>query len=171
MDLANRFGLLILVASCPLAACHQTYEPRSDLRMADPAVSSQLLDGFYRIEENSWRWAARNFSVALKPPAGAAERGGRLRVRLYLSADELQKLGPLTLTGTIDGKSIGNRTFNNAGTFDFTWNLAPETLDTNILPVQFCFDKAMTPADDKRELAAVMLGIAILPGQAPGQAQ
>lgn len=132
--------------------------------MADPAIASQLLSGFYAIENNSWRWVARNFSVALKPPPSISA-GGHLVVELYLAENEIQKLGPVTLTAAINGTSIGSETFQKAGHYNFTRNLSAQVLDTNILPVQFCFDKSMATVSDRRDLAAVIAGIALLPGQ------
>jgi hypothetical protein len=134
--------------------------------MADSGNTSQLLGGFYQVEDKSWRWVARNFSVALKPPLRAGKQGGRLTVRFYISGDELQETGPLTLTATIDGKSVGEETFSDAGSHEFTRKLPAQTMDTNILPVQFSFDKGFVPTGDNRELAAVVVWIGLVAGQA-----
>src|SRR5271170_4845137 len=37
----------------------------------DPDSAPQLVDGFFQIEEYSWRWTAQSFSVVLRPPGGA----------------------------------------------------------------------------------------------------
>ena len=54
----------------------------------------------------------------------------------------------MTLTATLDGKSLGSRMFGEPGSFDFIQDLSQEDIDTNILPVQFCFDKSMPPGEE-----------------------
>jgi len=131
--------------------------------MADPEITGQLITGFYPIEENSWRWVKRSFSVGLKPPENARRNGGRLTVHLYLPMEEIRDAGAVTLSASVDGKSIGRQVFAEAGRFDFVQDLSAEDLDTNILPVQFRFDKSIPPGlGEKRELAGVITGISLV---------
>jgi hypothetical protein len=130
--------------------------------MANPVGTAQLLEGFYPVEENAWRWVESNFRVVLKPvkPAGA---GGRLLVDLYFPEFEIKKIGALTLTATIDGKTVGRQVFAAPGAAQFIANLTNEQLDTNVLPVEFCFDKSMSETEeDQRELAAVVSRISLV---------
>ena len=55
---------------------------QSTVNMGDPRVAGQLVDGFYGVEAGSWRWTARQFSVKLKTPEGAAQKGATLRFLL-----------------------------------------------------------------------------------------
>src|ERR1700681_3194147 len=77
---------LVAAVLMPIVLCggHQSESRFSTLGMADPAIAGQLLSGFYPVEENSWRWVARKFSVALKPPQNSGRNGARLTVHLYL---------------------------------------------------------------------------------------
>jgi hypothetical protein len=56
----------------------------SVVQMTDPAASAQLIRGFYPPEASAWRWTMQNFSVALKPPPGAAEKGAKLNFKFNL---------------------------------------------------------------------------------------
>jgi hypothetical protein len=132
--------------------------------VADTAITGQLLSGFYGVEQNSWRWVAPRFSVALKPPSRKPGSGARLTVHFYLPDLVITREGDVTLTAAIDGKILGQQTFRNPGSYDFIADLSAEDVDTNILPVRFCFDKSMSPgADDARDLAAVINGISLTP--------
>ena len=51
---------------------------RSVLNMGDPKVEPQLVTGFYGVEAGAWRWTAKQFTVALRPPFGAAQKGAKL---------------------------------------------------------------------------------------------
>ena len=54
----------------------------SVVSVSDPAASAQLVRGFYGLEGGGWRWTAKQFEVALKPPAGAAQNGAKLSFHL-----------------------------------------------------------------------------------------
>jgi hypothetical protein len=130
--------------------------------MADPAITGQLLSGFYPIEGNSFRWVARNFSVALEPPFDSQGNGARLTVHLYLPEVLIKRIGAVTLNATLDGRSLGSQVFDAPGSYDFVRDLSHEEIDTNIVPLQFCFDKSMPPGeDDERDLAGVITGISL----------
>jgi hypothetical protein len=154
--------LVAIVAILPVTTgCHRTFkEPASQINMADPVTSGQLNSGFYTIESNTWRWTARKFSVMLKPPSGSGQRGAILRLHLYISAGQLQTLGPMTLSTNAGGYSLDPQTFSVAGPYVYSRDVPAPALDTNILPVKFCFDKAATPSDtDARQLAAVVTSV------------
>src|SRR5579872_2804826 len=105
------FGCLLLAAlalapmGCKQAKkvqVQQTVEeaPRmaSLVRMGDPKVEAQLVNGFYGIEGNAWRWSARQFTVVLRPPFGASQRGGRLVLNLTVPPVVIEKLKNVSLT-------------------------------------------------------------------------
>jgi hypothetical protein len=128
-----------------------------------PFAPGQLTSGFYAPESEGWRWVARSFAVALNPPPSKSNQGARLTVRLFLPETEIQTIGPLTLSASVDGWSLGSETYARGGSAEFTRDLPFEVVDTNVLPIQFCFDKAISPAVDGRELAAVVSEITLLP--------
>lgn len=137
--------------------CHNVREPVSRLDVTDRATSNQLLAGFWWVESGSWRWTAREFSAALKPPAGAELKGSTLQLHLYIPDSQIESLGPMTLTARIDDQSLPPETFSKGGNYIYTREVSKELLATSILPVKFRFDKALPPEKgDGRELAAIV---------------
>ncbi len=132
--------------------------------MNDRVAASQFIRGFYSVEGDGWRWTARSFCIALKPPAGAGlAASGRLIMHLYVPGAQLQKLGPLTLYASIDGRSLGLETYARAGFHDYVREISSEMLDTNIVPIEFCLDKVSPPSpDDGRELGVIVTSVALV---------
>lgn len=149
-------GLVCLV----LSGCHNVKEPVSRLDLANEATSNQLLSGFWWLESGSWRWTAREFSAALKPPEDAEKKGSTLYLHLYIPVTQIQLLGAMTLTAKTDHYLLKPETFSQGGTYVYTCEIPKELLATSILPVKFSFDKALPPdKGDGRELAAIVSGI------------
>src|SRR5580704_8766485 len=69
----------------------------SALKMSDPSAKAQLAKGFYPLEANAWRWTAGNFSVTLKTPPGAAQKGATLTLALTVSDIVLKQAHSQTL--------------------------------------------------------------------------
>ena len=150
-------GLALLVTS---SGCHTVKEPVSKLELADIATSNQLLSGFWWLESNSWRWTARQFSVALQPPDNSEARGATLYLHLYIPDSQIESLGPMTLTALTDGHALQPETFAKGGSYIYEREIPRQLLATSILPVKFSFDKALPPEKvDGRELGAIVTEI------------
>ncbi len=129
---------------------------RSFIQTGDPAAASQLVKGFYDIEAGSWRWTARNFSVLLAPPKGAAEKGARLVLRLSVPEPVTKKLGPVTLRASVEGVDLSPETFSKDGQYVYTRDVPPQALAKNAVTVDFALDKSLAPSGaDQRELGVV----------------
>lgn len=163
---------LALRIVCPavlllLVGCHRVNGWSSVVQMGDAETANQLLAGFYGVEggagNNTWRWTASDFSLALAPPANASH-GARLRLKLYFPETQIQKLGPMTLTASIDGEPLKPETFASGGTYDFVRDVPACFLDTNVLPISFAFDRYLPKSDTEgRDLGAVVLMAALEP--------
>ena len=88
--------LFALTAACrrpdPLRLQPTIEEPPAlagAIRMADPATASQLLRGFYPVEQNAWRWSAPKFSVVLGAPLSASKKGAGLILEFSLIDPEI----------------------------------------------------------------------------------
>lgn len=68
--------LMAIVALAP--ACRTKRKPRAKIaeddgqlasvvNVADPRAAIQLVSGFHALENDSWRWTARQFTVTLRP--------------------------------------------------------------------------------------------------------
>ncbi len=162
-------ALAFVPAGCKQAKkvqVQQTVEesPRlaSVIRMNDTKLESQLVSGFYSVEGNSWRWSARQFTVVLRPPFGAAQRGGSLVLNLTVPQVVIDKLKTISLTASIDGSPLSPETYTQAGPFIYKRDVPPNLLTPDSVKVDFQLDKAIPPGDqDKRELGVVVNSVSL----------
>jgi hypothetical protein len=154
----------LVIFSISLAGCHRKRvpPPSSDLRMSDKYSAKQLIDGFYDLEQNQWRWAAGRFAVVLQPPAGSERTGATLQLKMFIPESQIQKLGPMTLSADVGEVSLAPETFTKGGSFSYCRDISPKLIGPNLLPVVFRFDKALAPFEaDSRELAVVVLEVSL----------
>ena len=126
--------------------------------MSDQEVESQLVSGFYGVEDHSWRWTARQFVITFP---GVSEREARrphtLRLNVFVPDTQLRKLGPLTLTADVNGNILPSETFREAGPHSFIRTVPPQALESNIVPVVFFLDKSSGPLQGEgRDLGLVV---------------
>jgi len=126
------------------------------VNMADPSTSAQLLSGFHGVEQGAWRWTMKRFSVVLKPPVGADQKGATLRLKMFLSDDQVARLAPLTITADIDGQALEPQTFTKAGDQVYSQPVGAELMKASSVKVNFSLDKAREPDNvDGRQLGVV----------------
>ncbi len=134
----------------------------SAVRMGDPKLESQLVSGFYGIEGNAWRWAGRQFSVILRPPFGASQRGATLVLNLTVPPVVIEKLKNVSLSASVDGSPLPPETYTQAGPYSYKRDLAATQLTGDSVKVDFQLDKAMPATDqDKRELGVVVNSVSL----------
>jgi hypothetical protein len=130
--------------------------------MGNPKAEKQLLSGFYAIEANAWRWTAKDFSVALRPPAGAATQGATLDFALSVPQAAIEKLHSVTLSATINGTGLPPETYSKEGEAAYKREIAPDLLSGDLVRIDFHLDKAMPPANgDMRQLGVVARSVAL----------
>lgn len=142
-------------------------EASSSVNMGDPAQAAQLLNGFYSIEADKWRWTAKYFSVLLKAPAGSERNGAELSLTIFLPDAQLHRLGPMTLSADTGGKALPARTFTEAGEHTYSAAIPAEALQSGLVLVNFQFDKAADKLGngDQRELSAVVTAVGLNPAR------
>lgn len=132
------------------------------VNMGDPKAEKQLLSGFYAIEANAWRWTGKDFSVALRPPAGAGAQGATLDFELSIPQGAIDKLHNVTLSATVNGTALLSETYSQEGGASYKRELAPNLLTGDVARVDFHLDKAMPPANgDMRQLGVVARSVAL----------
>jgi hypothetical protein len=162
-------ALLMFVMLAP-AGCRRKKKGRtredglaSVINVADPADSAQLVRGFSAVEADAWRWSTSKFAVVLRPPAGAAQNGAKLELRFTL-ADAVSKLGPVTVSATVNGTAVDPETFSQAGDFTYSHDVPASALGSDVVTVEFSTDKALPPNEkDKRELALIVKTMGLVP--------
>ena len=126
------------------------------INMADPSTATQLVSGFHAVEANAWRWTMRKFAVVLKPPQGSAEKGAMLRFRLFISDDQFNRLGPITLSADVDGHTLEPQTFSKPGDYVYSRPVSADWLKGPSVKVSFSLDKDREPDNvDGRQLGVV----------------
>lgn len=127
----------------------------STLRMGDAAVAGQLLNGFYGIENNTWRWTSKRFSVLLGTPPGAGQNGATLSFAFTVADAVFQKTGPVTLTASINGTTLKSQAYNTSGSYTLSADVPASLLTTDSVKIDFALDKSIRPDQDKRELGVI----------------
>lgn len=132
------------------------------VHVADPHASAQLLRGFYDIEQNSWRWTMKNFSVTLRPPVGAAQNGATLQLRFSVPDPVINRLKSITLSAKVNDVTLPGETYAKPGGYVYSRDVPAETLRTPAVTVDFTLDKVLPAGDvDQRELGLVVSTIGL----------
>jgi hypothetical protein len=129
----------------------------SMIQAADPRASAQFVKGFHTVENNSWRWAAHSFTVSLRPPRTAAEKGARLVLKFAIPDLVLAKVHAMKLSARVNGLDLRPEEYTTAGDKSFVRDVPPSALSGDAITVDFTVDKFLPPTDaDQRELAVIV---------------
>jgi hypothetical protein len=132
--------------------------------MGDPAAEPQLVRGFYGVESGSWRWTESKFALTLHAPDGSAQTGATLQFQFSLPEVILNKVGPVTLSASVNGTALPSQTYTKPGEYTYTTAVPAAALNTGTVSAEFATNKAMPPANgDKRELALVAVSVGLSP--------
>lgn len=129
--------------------------------MSDPAANTQLISGFYGLENNSWRWTAGKFSAVLRTPPGAAQSGATLTFAFSMPDVVTQKLGKIALTAMINGMVLKTDQYDKPGPNIFSADVPPSVLNTDSVKVDFVLDKSLPPGSDNRELGVIATSVGL----------
>jgi hypothetical protein len=136
----------------------------SAVPMNDAKLAPQLVSGFYPTENNAWRWTAKQFSVLLRPPTAAAQRGAVLSLEFSVPDPVIQKLHSVTLQASVEGTPLPPETYTKAGPYTFKRDIPASSITGESVRVDFTLDKAVPPAGaDRRELGVVAASVALGP--------
>lgn len=166
-------GLMVLsLAACkrqeetaentPGAAKDAPVVLKTSFNVSDEQAAAYMLHGFHNLEENQWRWVGGKFGVTLAEPEGAAQNGARLELKFAYPEAAFKKLGPLTLTATVNGQPLLPEPYKESGKFMFARDLAGSTFHGGPVTVEFTTDKAIPPTPpDVRELSIIVTDVAL----------
>jgi hypothetical protein len=167
-------AVLAAVAMGPAACKRQKARPQatveeaaplaSTVHMGDPKEAAQLVAGFHGVEANAWRWTARAFQLKLRPPAGAAQKGATLVVKLTVPPVVAEKEKRVTLSASVNGTALAPQTFEKSGSYTYQRDVPAQALAGDAVLVDFQLDKAMPPSGgDQRELGIIVLSAGLEP--------
>jgi hypothetical protein len=136
----------------------------SAVPMNNAKLEPQLVSGFYPIENNAWRWTAQKFSVLLRAPAAAVERGAVLSLEFSVPDPVIQKVHSLTLNASVEGTALPPETYTKSGLYIFKRDIPARSITGESVRIDFALDKVMPPAGaDRRELGVVATSVALSP--------
>jgi len=141
-------------------AVQQTDEDSATLAtmvfMGDPKTAPQLLKGFYNIEQNTWRWTAGQFAVALRPPRNAAVRGAILHLKFVFPEAVQSKLQSISISATVNGNPLSAEAYTKAGEQEYTREVDRKLLAGDAVNVEFTLDKFLAAGTvEQRELGII----------------
>jgi len=136
----------------------------SMIHMADPRAAVQLARGFYGVEANAWRWTMSKFSVVLRPPTGAAQKGATLRFKFNIPQVVMAQVKSTTLSASVNGLVLPPETYSKAGDAVYSRDVPVAPLSGDAVTVDFALSKCLPPgSQDDRELGVIaqMVGLEV----------
>jgi len=134
----------------------------SVLNMGDPKIEPQLVTGFYGVEEGAWRWTGKQFTVALRPPFGSAQKGAKLSVKTTVPPVVIEKDKTISISATAGGAALGPETYTTPGDYVYVRDVPAGVLTGDSVRVDFQLDKVMPPSGaDIRQLGLIVLSIGL----------
>ncbi len=118
------------------------------LPMNAPECRDQLVSGVYALEDNRFRWMARQAVVALKSPSSPTP------LRANFTIPDNAQARKVTLR--LDGREVAAQTYTGPGTY--TLESAPVTAAGPAASLEIELDRTFTAPPDTRELGMVLTG-------------
>src|SRR5579864_6709003 len=131
------------------------------IQMADVSAAGQLIRGFYGTEGNFWRWTAGKFSVALKPPDGAREKGAWLVLDFVLPEAGFDKMKGVTVSASSDGVVLTPASFTTQGKHTYRAAIPPSALTKNPAQVDFALDRVLSASRYGREMGLIVTSVGL----------
>ena len=136
----------------------------STIEVADPRAKIQLVRGFHDVEAGAWRWTMSKFSVVLRPPTGAAQKGATLQFKFTIPPVSIHRLKSITLRAAVNGFALPPETYTQSGNFVYSRDVPAGALAGDAVPVDFTLDKFIPPgSQDARELGVVAQTVGLIP--------
>jgi hypothetical protein len=128
----------------------------------DPLRTVQFVRGFYGIENQSWRWTAKNFAVTLR--SLKASQGAMLEMKFVIPEVMFNRVGAMTVDAKANGLDLGPETFSTAGDATYTREVPAIVLAGDSTTFEFSVDKGLPPSvKDPRELALIVSSVGLVP--------
>jgi len=156
---------VLAISMVVVPGCRRKERALSNMvNMSDPTTATQLVSGFHAVESGAWRWTMKRFSLILKPPPGSEQNGATLRLKMFLSDEQIKNLGPITVSAEVNGVPLQPQTFSKSGETVYSRPVPPEALRAPSVKASFTLDKAREPDTvDGRQLGVVAEVIGLSP--------
>jgi hypothetical protein len=171
-----RIGVVLALAAvlCAGPACKRKRTPPSQsaqeakripisVTIGDPRSAQQLINGFFDIEDNAWRWTTKQFTIELGTPLGASGRGATLEFHFVIPEVVLQANQSVTLSAAVDGNVLPPQTYTQAGDQVYKQDVPGSLMAKESVKVVFDVDKAYTPGGaDTRALGVIAMSASLV---------
>ncbi len=133
------------------------------VNIADEGLAPQLLRGFHRVENGSWRWTQGKFSVALKPPKQAGN-GAVLLLRFSIPDALMAQRKEVTISAVIEGVPLPPEKVTAPGEHEYRREVPAEVVKgKRAATVDFTVDPVTPPGEsDERELGVIAATVGLL---------
>ena len=132
------------------------------IHVADPKASVQLVRGFHELEENAWRWTARRFTVALRPPRSSSERGAILQLKFNIADSVIGRVKSVTLKARAGKLELAPETYTKSGEHLYSREVPASLLGGEVITVDFEVDNFLAAGVvETRELALIVSTIGL----------
>jgi hypothetical protein len=129
----------------------------------DPNATERFTQGFYAVEENSWRWTGKNFAVTLAPPLHADQKGAQLMLNLAVPDPVIQKLGSVQLSASVDGYKLEPQIYTKPGKYTYSRDIPADHLKDDMARIDFSVDHTLPPSEtDRRELGIIVSEVGLV---------
>lgn len=161
----NRRTMMTVLAAGAVAGCRS--KSGTDLaevvNIADEGLAPQLLRGFHRVENGSWRWTQGKFSVALKPPK-QADKGAVLLLQFTIPDGVMAQRKEVTVSAVIEGVPLPPEKVTTPGAHEYRRDVPAEVVKgKRAATVDFTVDPPTPPGDsDERELGVIAATVGLL---------
>lgn len=120
-------------------------------RLPEPWSEVDLESGWHAMENGSWRWTERVFTVHARWTGASAQPEVRLRFRL--SAEVLRSKGPIQIHAVDGDAQLPACTFDSPGEHTYQQSIPAGVRMDRDLTIRFELDRALGPTGaDQREL-------------------
>lgn len=147
----------------PNATVEEESELSSSIEMSNLRDAAQLLNGFYNLEQNAWRWTSKQFSVSLASPKSAVPGAGRLEFRFTVPDIAASDLAGVTVSASVEGRALGAYQAVKPGEQTAVFPVPPEVMQADALIVDFTLDKTIPRREaETRDLGVIALGFRLV---------
>lgn len=142
----------------------QNQPAASVVSAANPRTAGQFLSGFHQVEENSYRWTERKFSVILQPPAGAAQKGAALELKFHVSEPVIARRKAVTLSASAEGTPLAPQTYDRAGDYVYSRDVPASAVSGGTMKIDFSLDRFLAAGEvESRELGVAVMSAGLRP--------
>lgn len=133
----------------------------SMIQISDPSTSTQLIRGFYQLEQQVWRWTAPRFTVALQVPLQARKNGAWLVLKFDVPEVSISTLKRMTVNAKLGNTVLDPETIATAGAHEYRREVPASAFTKEVMDADFTVDRFLTSAADDRQLSLIVLAIGL----------